>query len=125
MRRDVVSKTVDLAAMEEAESDEEEEDNPVLHAFIDANPDFADQEFSEGEGNLGKNYEIFPLTLDVLDSLESWLEHADTSRGILANAENFPASLRYGSSGLARLADRFMQPWIFENLFPRLVSLRR
>ncbi len=124
IERDVVSRTVDLAAMEEAESDEEEEDNPVLHAFIDANPDFADQEFSEGEGGFVKNYEIFPLTLDVLDSLESWLEHADTSRGILAYAENFQASLRYGSSGLARLADRFMQPWIGENLFPEISKLK-
>jgi hypothetical protein len=115
---------VDLAAMEEAESDEEEEDNPVLHAFIDANPDFADQEFSEGEGCIAKEYEIFPLTLDMLVSLEDWLEHADTSRGILAYAENFQASLRYGSSGLARLADRFMQPGIGENFFPEISKLK-
>ena len=106
----VVSRTVDLSAIKKPDSNES---SPVLRAFIDANPDFPDLEFSHGEAQIAKQYEIFPLTLDVLDSLERLLETADTSRGILAYA-GFGLSLRYGSSGLSRLAHRFMEPSISE-----------
>ena len=117
----VVSRTVDLSAIKETDSDEY---NPVLRAFVDANPDFGDQEFNQGEEHIVKEYEILPLTLDVFDSLERWLETADTSWGILAYEDLFPPSLRYGSSGLARLAGRFMEPRIVERGCPEIGELK-